>query len=34
VQTLLEMGLPSDRVSLNSTSSGQVTNNEVHIYVR
>jgi len=34
VQTLVEMGLPSDRVSLNSTSSGQVANNEVHIYVR
>ena len=34
VQSLVEFGLPSDRISLNSTSSGQVANNEVHIYVR
>ncbi|MBO6783011.1 MAG: hypothetical protein JJ899_07030 [Alphaproteobacteria bacterium] len=34
VQSLVEFGLPSDRISMNSTSSGQVANNEVHIYVR
>jgi len=34
VQNLSQMGLPSDRLSLNSTSSGAVANNEVHIYVR
>lgn len=34
VQSLSEMGLPSDRLSLSSTSSGDVANNEVHIYVR
>ena len=34
VQSLSGMGLPSDRLSLSSTSSGDVDNNEVHIYVR
>ena len=34
VQNLTQMGLPSDRLSLNSTSSGEVASNEVHIYVR
>lgn len=34
VQSLSGMGLPSDRLSLSSTSSGDVANNEVHIYVR
>lgn len=34
VQDLSQMGLPSDRLSLNSTSSSAVANNEVHIYVR
>jgi hypothetical protein len=34
VQSLNGMGLPSDRLSLSSTSSGDVDNNEVHIYVR
>jgi hypothetical protein len=34
LQNLSRMGLPSDRLSLNSTSSGEVTNNEVRIYVR
>lgn len=34
VQNLTQMGLPSDRLSLSSTSSGTAANNEVHIYVR
>jgi hypothetical protein len=34
VQSLTQMGLPSDRLSLSSTSSGSAANNEVHIYVR
>jgi hypothetical protein len=34
LQNLLQMGLPSDRVSLSSTSSSDVASNEVHIYVR
>ena len=34
LQTLIQMGLPSDRLSLSSTSSANVGNNEVHIYVR
>lgn len=34
VQSLSGMGLPSDRLSLSSTSSGDVANNEVRIYVR
>ena len=34
LQTLIQMGLPSDRLSLSSTSSSDVGSNEVHIYVR
>ncbi len=34
LQTLIQMGLPSDRLSLSSTSSADVGSNEVHIYVR
>jgi hypothetical protein len=34
LQTLVQMGLPSDRLSLSSTSSSDVGSNEVHIYVR
>jgi hypothetical protein len=34
LQNLSQMGLPSDRLSLNSTSSGEVANNEVRVYVR
>jgi len=34
VQNLTQMGLPSDRLSLSSTSSGTAVNNEVRIYVR
>jgi len=34
LQTLIQMGLPSDRLSLSSTSSSDVVSNEVHIYVR
>jgi hypothetical protein len=34
VQSLTQMGRPSDRLSLSSTSSGSAANNEVHIYVR
>jgi hypothetical protein len=34
MQTLIQMGLPSDRLSLSSTSSANVGSNEVHIYVR
>ncbi|MEP4380088.1 MAG: hypothetical protein ABJ363_13890 [Alphaproteobacteria bacterium] len=34
LQTLIQMGLPSDRLSLSSTSSADVASNEVHIYVR
>ncbi len=34
LQTLVQMGLPSDRMSLSSTSSGSVATNEVHVFVR
>ncbi|MBO22465.1 MAG: hypothetical protein CMM26_08885 [Rhodospirillaceae bacterium] len=34
MQTLIQMGLPSDQLSLSSTSSAKVGSNEVHIFVR
>jgi hypothetical protein len=34
LQALGEMGLPSNRVTLSSTTSPGVQTNEVHIYVR
>ena len=34
LQALGEMGLPSNRVTLSSTTSPSVQTNEVHIYVR
>ncbi|MBS29401.1 MAG: hypothetical protein CL566_10865 [Alphaproteobacteria bacterium] len=34
LQTLVQMGLPSDRLSLNSTSSSDVGSNEIRIFVR
>ena len=34
MQTLIQMGLPSNRLSLSSTSSANVGSKEVHIYVR
>lgn len=34
LRTLTDMGLPSGRISLSSTTSPQVGSNEVHVYVR
>ncbi len=34
LRTLMEMGLPADRVNLSSTTSAEAATNEVHIYVR
>ena len=34
LRTLIDMGLPANRLNLSSTSSPQVGTNEVHIYVR
>lgn len=34
LQALLDMGLPPSRVTLSATTSGDVSTNEVHVYVR
>lgn len=34
LRTLVEMGLPADRVSLSATTNKDVATNEVHIYLR
>ena len=34
LRNLTAMGLPSDRISLSSTSSNETTSSEVHVYVR
>ena len=34
MRSLTSMGLPADRVSLSATTSGEIQNNEVRVYVR
>ena len=34
VRTMNEMGLPADRIRLSATTRGDVTANEVRVYVR
>ena len=34
LRSLIDMGLPANRVRLSSTTSPEVATNEVHIYVR
>jgi hypothetical protein len=34
LRSLNQMGLPMERVSLNAANSGNVTGNEVHIYLQ
>ena len=34
LRSLVEMGMPANRVALTSTTSGNATANEVHVYVR
>ena len=34
LHALTGMGMPANRMTLSSTTSGQVSNNEVRIYVR
>ena len=34
VRSLVEMGLPSNRINVAAQTSGRVSSNEVHVYVR